>query len=178
METLSKREIIDLMQSDMKLWDRAETNDMGGGKITKSLNLPFGIGECVVTLEGLKDAGKKREAVGSYGAYIRGLVREQIDDEAVSARAASAAARSKYASSGDSVLVDPSGSPVPTSQEEVVEEAGQSHEEDATSDADFGESLAARGASLRDRIERTEADLTKWRRELKGIDAAIAAMGE
>lgn len=79
------------MQSDMKMWDSAKTEDLGNGKIRKTIVLPYGIGETTVTLEGITDAGKRRNAVAGYGEYIRGLIDEQINDEVITSRAQQAA---------------------------------------------------------------------------------------
>lgn len=178
MKQLSKREIIDVMQSDMKLWDMAETEESAPGTVVKTLNLPLGIGEYTVTIEGLKDAGKKRDALASYGAHIRGLIKERIDDEAITARAKAAAARSESVGGGDSVRDDPAGVPVPPREAPPNEEASQAYAETTTDDADFGATLIARRASLKERIGRVEVDLARWRKELKALDAACAALEE
>ena len=87
MEQISKADTLALMQSDMKMWETAETEELGGGKVKKTINLPFGIGEVSVTLEGMTDGIKRRGAVSSYGEYIRGIIDECINDEAITARA-------------------------------------------------------------------------------------------
>jgi hypothetical protein len=89
---MNKQEWIDLMQSDGKLWDMAE-KEMDGTNMKLTLRgLPWGIGDAEVTLEGMDNAIAKRNAVGSYAEYIRGLIDEQINDEAITIRAAQAAA--------------------------------------------------------------------------------------
>lgn len=123
---ISKAEIIGLMQSDMKMWDSAATKDLGDGKIMKTIVLPYGIGETTVTLEGITDAGKRRNAVAGYGEYIRGLIDEQINDEVITSRAQQAA---QEASERASSLHDTDGvggvqrAPVP--REETVPSHGE-----------------------------------------------------
>jgi len=178
MKTLSKREAIDLMNSDMKLWDAATTVDNGKGTLVKSLDLPFGIGETNVTIEGLTDAGKKRNAVSQFGEYIRGLIKERIDDEAVTARAKAAAQKAEQDDSSDS-LRDGSERVQDTRRKApTYPPAVEAHEEDVAEDAGLGATLAARRASLVERIGRVETNLTLWRKELRGIDAALEAMSD
>lgn len=180
MRELSKREAIDIMQSDMKLWDTATTEVQKDGTIVKSLHLPFGIGETSVTLQGLTDAGKKRHAVTAFGEYIRGLIEERIDDDAVTARAKAAAAKAEQADSADSPSSGSGPERVrePTVQAPVDEEADQAHEADVGQALGLGETLAAQRATLREQIGRAEDNLAKWRRELTAVEAGLDALGE
>lgn len=82
-----------ILQSDMKLWDAAITTEEDGSALTKVLDLPYGIGHTEVRLEGITDGAKRRDAVQSFGNYIRGVVEDAIGEESVTARAAQAAAR-------------------------------------------------------------------------------------
>jgi len=170
---METQELLSIMQSDMKLWDKASTEEVGPGKVVKTLDLPYGIGEYSVTLEGLNDADKRRSALASYGAHIRQIVKERIDDEAVTARAKAAAARSEQVDSGDSILVDPQGVPVAQRKTPPVQGTSGAHEEDAEEDGDLGEALAAKGTALRERIGRAEDNLAKWKKELAMIEAAL-----
>ena len=178
MITLTEADVQAIMQSDMKLWETADTTEPSPGTIVKSMHLPFGIGECNTTLEGLTDAIKKRAAVAQYGEYIRSLIKDRTDDEAIEARAKQAAARTEERDSRDSILVDSGGVPVSSGQEAVESGSEDAYVEDAEDDATFGEALAVKRATLRERIGRTEANLARWRRECKALDAALAALEE
>lgn len=178
MNELSIPDALDIVQSDMKLWDKSDTEPLPGGAVRKTINLPWGIGVVSVNLEGLNDGKGRRNAVGAYAEYIRDIVKQAIDDEAVTSRAKAQAARVEQANSGDGVLSGTEGVPESTSAEEVVEGSDEALEEDAKQPAGFGETLIARRVTLEARINRVEADIARWRRELKGIDAAIAAMEE
>ena len=172
-------EILNIMNSDFKLWERAETQDLGGGKVLKTITLPWGIGVTEVTLEGMTDAEKRRQAVGAYGEYIRSVIDERINDEAITARAKQAAARAQPADSPDSDSVSADeGLRDERLQEETYEGAGPKDKRDAQDIAGIGADLIARRTALRERVGRVEADLTRWRRELKALDAAVAALEE
>ena len=158
--------------------DAATTEDNGKGTLIKSLDLPFGIGETNVTIEGLTDAGKKRNAVSQFGEYIRGLIKERIDDEAVTARAKAAAERVEQDDSADSVRDSAERVQEPVCEASPIQTTSGSYEEDAIEDVDFGTGLAARRTSLINRIGRVESDLARWRKELKGIEAALEAMSD
>lgn len=173
------KEALNLMNSDFKLWEKADTKDLGGGKIAKTLDLPWGIGEYTVELEGMNDSNKRRAAVGAYGEHIRGIIKERTDDEIVTSRAKAAAARAEFADSTDSDslgtdegLRDES---VPT---EAVQAAGEAYQEDVTKPVILGADFPAERAAIESRIERLEAELTSARRDLRVINAVIAAMDE
>lgn len=176
---MNVNDALDIMQSDMKLWDTAEKKPIAGGKVEVTLDLPWGIGSHSVTLEGMKDAQGKRNAVGAYGEYIRGLIDEQINDEAITSRAQVAAARAEQDGSADSDSLSADAglrdTPVPA---ETNAGTGKTHEVHAQEADDFGATLTARGAALSDRIIRVEFDLARWKRELTGIQAALEAMEE
>ena len=175
------KDALDMMNSDFSLWSKAETKELGGGKVEKTLTLPWGIGEHSIVMEGMTDAGKRRAAVGAYGDYIRTLIRERTDDEAITSRAKTAAGRAELADSNNSDGVD-SGVGVREGggQEEVQEASNEEAEEaygsDATEPADLRETLASRRATLDDRIESLTRQLAVACRDLRGIDAALGAM--
>ena len=77
---MTEQELQQILNSDMKLWELAETIEASDNAVTKVLDLPYGIGITEVTLEGLSDGSKRREACGSFGEYIRGLVNTAIGD--------------------------------------------------------------------------------------------------
>ena len=175
-------EILDIMNSDFKLWEAAEDEDVGPGKVNKTINLPWGIGEVTVTREGMNDAGKRRAAVGAYGEHIRGLIRDRTSDESVEARAKQAAARAELANSEDSDGVggvEPvHGGPEAEEevQEEVTEEAARPYGPAAEQSLGLRETLTLRRAEVDDRIGILTVELDTACRELRGIDAALAAM--
>ena len=178
------KEALDIMNSDFKLWEAATDEDVGPGVVNKTINLPWGIGDVTVTMEGMNDAGKRRAAVGSYGEYIRGLIRERTADESVEARAKQAAAKAELANSEDSDGFDRL-QPVhagPEGEEEVqeapAETAERVHGRPVEEPVGLGETLAARRAEVDERIGRLTAELDTACRELRGIDAALAAMDE
>ena len=174
---MNKEDALDLMQSDMKLWDTAK-KQVKGNKVEVTLDLPLGIGEHTVTLEGMDNAQGKRNAVGAYGEYIRGLIDEQINDEAVTARAKAAAARSEPDDSPDGFGVDPNaGVQHAAGEAEAVQATGETHQGSDEGHADFGTTLIARESALRARVERAEANITSWNKELVGVVAALEAMG-
>jgi hypothetical protein len=180
------QETLDCMNSDYKLWSKAESQELPGGRVVKTLNLPWGIGDVVVTLEGLNDAGKRRDAVGSYGEYIRGVIEEAISEDAVTARAQQAAARTKQDDSGDSPIY--SGEPRVRNtavQETANAEAGKTHQAATKEHAGLGETLAARRLEIEDdvayftaRRDEAERELRQLAKDRRAIEAAIASLGE
>ena len=172
---------LDIMNSDYKLWQAAVDNDVGGGRVEKTITLPWGIGEYKVTLEGMNDAGKRREAVGQYGQHIRDLIDERINDDAVTSRAKAAAARSEQADSEDSDGLDREVNVRTGTGAEEVQEAADEGPEEAYGSAtegnvDLREVLVARRAALDGRIEELTERLAVACRDLRGIDAALEAM--
>lgn len=167
------------MQSDMKLWEKASKEQAGGNNLKLTLDLPWGIGPYTVTMEGLKDAQAKRNAVGAYGAHIRGLIKERIDDEAITSRAKAAAARSEQASGPDRDSVSPNqglrDSSVP---EKAVQGAGQAYSQTSSPLVGSRESLVAERAIVENGIKILESRLAQSRKELRVIDMAIAIMEE
>ena len=174
---MNTQEALDIMQSDMKLWETATEKDLGGGKVEKTLSLPWGIGEVKVVLEGMTDADKRRSAVAGYGGYIRDLIKERIDDEAITSRAQTAAARLESANSADGHSLDAAGGGYKDSETAALPKAGEAHDEDVEETEDFGATLIAREAVLLERTGRARANLAAWDKELQGIEAALKAMG-
>jgi hypothetical protein len=168
--------MLDMMQSDFKLWEKSETVERGDGVVEKTITLPWGIGPVSVVLEGMNNAGKRREAVGAYGDYIRGLINDRINDESVTARAQQAAARAEQDDSGGSDDLDGVGVQGPQATPQADVAAGPEDKGYAEDTSDLGATLTARRTALRERVGRVEADLARWRRELKALDAAVAAL--
>lgn len=90
---MNEQEFQAILNSDSKLWDHATTEIVGPNAIKKTITIPWGIGEKVVTLEGTGDAKGKREAFSAFGGYVRELVDDRIGDEAVEERAKQAASK-------------------------------------------------------------------------------------
>jgi len=172
---------LDIMNSDYKLWQAAEDTDLGGGRVEKAITLPWGIGEYKVTLEGMKDAGKRRDAVGQYGQHIRDLIDERINDEAITSRAKAASARAEQADSEDSDGLDRAvdvrtGTGAEEVQEAADEGPEEAHGSDAEDTADLREVLLARRAKVDGRIEELTREFDLACRDRRGLDAALAAM--
>ena len=184
---LNEEEVYAIMQSDMKLWESATTL-AEGNNITKRLILPFGVGEVAIKFEGVDNGLKRRAAAEQWGATIRDIIKDRIDDESITQRARLAAA--SRASEGESEAVGDTDSGHGAEDEAtqrgggesaVLSEAGadavQAHAKDAQGDnGPSGTDFVARAEWLRERIEEDEARLSERRRELKALDAAIAVL--
>ena len=113
---MNEQELQSILNSDMKLWDRAETIEEGTTLI-KVLDLPYGIGRTEIRLEGIDDAIKRRGALESFGEYIRGIVENKIGEESITARAqskaalAGPAASDNYGGRAPTVETEPGGAP-------------------------------------------------------------------
>jgi hypothetical protein len=167
------QETLDVLSSDMKLWEAAEKEDLGGGRLKLALDLPWGIGLTEVTLEGMNDAGAKRNALGSYGQYIRDLHANATSEDEISARARQRAALAEPIGGEDSVDGS-AGVPKDTRPEkEAYEEAGGAYALDVGGPAGLGESLIARRAALVEEIEGLRGRLDTAERELEMIKAAL-----
>lgn len=175
---MNEVEALNLVNSDIALWEKAETTDLGGGSIEKKIHLPWGIGEVAVTLEGLTDGAKRRQALEQYGAYIRELVRDATDDDAITARAQIAAAKREQDDSGGSfgghapVPSDPHPTP------SVVQGAGKAHEENVKGVTSLREGLVAQRDFFREQLGEYERGAKALRAELRALDAAIEAYEE
>lgn len=171
------REVLDIMNSDFKLWEQATSEDLDGGRVAKTIILPWGIGEYRIVLEGMTNADTRRGAVSAYGDHIRGLIDDRINDQAITSRAQVAASKAEPIDSGDSdgssggLGVRDTG--VPTPDDEEAEEA---HDEDASRPSNWGDDIATQRAQVEGEIDRHTIELSRLLRQLRGIDAAIAAM--
>jgi len=185
--TLTEDEVYAIMQSDIKLWERAST-EQKGDSITKRMFLPFGIGEVAVEFQGVNNGITRRGAAEQWGGIIRDRVKERIDDEAITARAQLAAAlrasevESEGVGNADSGHSDADGPTVGDKGEQtVLQEAGagavQAHAVDAQDDdGPGGTDFAARAEWLRGKINKAEASIRGWRRELKALEAALSVL--
>lgn len=177
---MTTQEVLSIMQSDLALWDNASTEDLGEGTVRKVLELPWGIGNYEVTLEGLTNGVKRREALGQYGAHIRAVVADQINDDAIESRAKGAAQKAEQGHSGDSVLYTPPGVSNTQGTQAPKESPEGSHETDAEGSLTLGAMLIARGTEARDDLIKAIGQCDDTRRgltvELKVVEAALAAM--
>ena len=183
---LTREEVFAIMQSDMKLWEKAET-EVSGNDITKRLTLPMGIGEIAVQFQGVDNGLKRRSAAEQWGATIREAVKEATDDEAITARAQLAAAQKEAELQSEGVGDTDSGhgsgdeAPVGLQHQQAVPAAttgqpAKAHEADGGEDqGPPGTDFAARAEWLRGRVAETEKRLEGYRRELRAFEAAIAA---
>lgn len=178
MITLTEIEALSIMSSDMKLWEIAETKEPEPGVLVKRLALPWGIGETEIRLEGITDAIKRRGAVQQYADYIRNLIKDKTDDEAVEARAKQAAARLEPLDSGGSILTSSGRVPSEGVEEAFVPGTGDIYQDNVEGDGGFGANLIAQRSALQARVGRAEADITAWRRTLRALDAACLALEE
>jgi len=174
---MKETEALDMMNSDFKLWEQASDEDLGNGVVAKTITLPWGIGEYTINMEGMNNALKRRAAVEAYGAHIRGVIKERIDDTAIVGRAQAAASRTEQVNSEDSNRV--SGI-VGVRDEEFPQthatETTEAHHKDAEEAFNFGDDLTATRAQVSGRIERLTDELAHLCRQLRGIDAALKAM--
>ena len=181
---LTGEEIHGIMNSDIKLWEQA-TTEQRGTTITKAVVLPFGIGEMRVSFEGVDNGIKRRAAAEQWGLMVRERVKNAIDDESVTARAQQAAAlreseeesaRLERLDSGDG---DSNSTTVGLQDQSAVPTASktgsvQAHAFDAEADqGPEGTDFTARAEWLRTRIGEGERQLKGWRRELRALEAAI-----
>jgi hypothetical protein len=175
---LTEENIGAILHSDMKLWDSAESESVGEGKVKKTLVLPYGIGKTEVTLEGLTDGNKRRQALGQYGDYIRGVIKDRTSDDAVESRAKQAAARARPEDSDDSLREYALRAEEKEHQTEAIQSTEEAHEATAKGVIEFGEALVAQRDGLALRIRRTEDVLAKQRLEYRALAAACEAMEE
>lgn len=178
---MNKTDWTDVMQHDVRLWDMAEHKDNPDGTITKTLrNMPWGIGDLEVTLEGLDNAIKRREAVGSFANYVRDVIDERINDEAVEARATQAAALASPDPSELSVDVGPNrgAAGVGREREEVSpvanQEAVPAFEQPTNRTAD----PAHRLSELRTGVEGARAYIATASTEIKALEAYMEIINE
>ena len=120
---MSPSELLEIIQSDFKLWENSET-EVVGDTIKKTIHLPHGIGEFSISFGGITNATGRRNAAAMWGESIREEVDNAIGDEAVTARAAQRAA---YSSEDDGAHGGPSepNQDVPKGEAILDEEAIQ-----------------------------------------------------
>ncbi len=163
MIALNEKDFLNMMQSDSKLWETAES-ETKGDKLVKTIYIPWGIGETTVTLEGLDNVNGRRAAFSTYGEYIRGLVDNQISEESITARAEQAAAR---ASDSADRQPDTTG-PSPQDTEAIFDtETVPSFEINGTLPANPADKLA----ELKRRCTAAAAYITETHIEINALEA-------
>lgn len=161
---MNENEFLALMQSDSKLWDYATTTHNKDGSIDKTLQIPWGIGEITVTLEGMDNVQGRRAAFNSFGDYIRGLINDKTSDDAITARAKQAAAR--VGEKSDS-LIDSTGTR-PEEPETIFDsETVETYDDPTLQIAD----PAARLTNLRRAIDRARKFIDSTETEMKALEA-------
>lgn len=185
MTQLTVQEALGIMQSDNGLWNRAEKRQ-GKDGLELVLDLPWGIGTAPVTLQGTDNAKGRRNAVSAYGDYIRGIIKERIDDDEVTSRARAAAARHEQAdsdSSGSGIYTGERDKGQSSVQEAAPSQSKQTHDRSAKRSVGLRETLTSRRLEIEDdieffraRIAEADTELKELYRELRGIVAAVEAM--
>jgi hypothetical protein len=132
---MNEQELNAIMQHDLKLWDSAVVELDKSGVMSRTLDLPHGIGPYTIIVGKYNDfnAMQRRDAVGQFGEAVRAAIKDRIDDEAVTARAQQAAARAmppadpvpplNRSNTGRSGEV-PAEAPVPSFEEAVFTREG------------------------------------------------------
>lgn len=169
---MNATELNEIMNSDMKLWERAETETKDSNStVKKSLDLPHGIGLYSITFTGVTDAEKRRSAMQQWGDFVRAEVQNRIDDEAVSARAAQRAAKvSEDASRRDAEHGGGASGAASVPNTEAV----PAHEPNPFTSR---EAAASRINECRGRIDYYTAQLEELRLEMKALTAFAEVMG-
>lgn len=161
---MTPSELNSIIQSDFKLWEKADTVQ-DGGTITKRLVLPHGIGDFQISFEGVNNAEGRRNAAAVWGDAVRNEVDNKIGDESVTARAAQRAAQagedtSRYTGPGEPDKDD-------AGPEEVsAKDSVQTHGEVATFSTDPSDRY--------DELVRYRGQLAD---KIKGLDIEIKALG-
>lgn len=176
---MDKSEWRAIMQSDSKVWELAEKRLTKEGMELTMRDMPWGIGDAVVIMEVKNDGRPTIGAFSGYGAYIRGLIDECINDEAIEARATQDAAFAREDS--DQRAVDDAGRDnntggvggVPQEVSEVAnKETVPLFSVPSTHDTD----PATRLSELRDAVDQCRAYISVTTREIEALEAYEAVM--
>lgn len=154
---MNENEFRSIMFSDQKLWDFAETTDETPNSLTKSINVPWGIGTIDVTLEGTNNASGRRAAFEGFGNYIRDLIKERTSDESVTARAKQSDVRDAELS-----LEQPNPLQIPDTFASTN-----------IAEASSPTAIANRADLVENKITRLVQTLEELRLELKGLNAFL-----
>lgn len=162
---MTETEFLAILASDSKLWELAGTNVNEDG-MTKTLDIPWGIGKIEVTLEGVDNAAGRRAAFSAFGDYVRGLVDDKTSDDAVTAKAEQALARAgsepdRLPDSGRTGI----GRPAPLPDQETM----ATYDVPATLSAD----PANRLSELRRAVRGAEDFVAKTLVEIKALEAYV-----
>lgn len=160
---MDARTLRNILNSDFKLWEQAHTAE-DGAVITKSLDLPYGIGVLQQSFEGVNNAEGRRNAAVIWGEIVREAVDDAIGEESVSARAAQASSRVSPDDGGDGGPSIPN--PYYAGEEALFAEGPVQTLGEAT------EGSATAGSRLNDlRRQRSE-----YARRIRGLDLEIKAL--
>lgn len=164
---MNEKEILGIMASDMKLWDKAVTSEEDGVLIKTLKDLPWGIGDFNVRFEGVSNADQRRAAVNQFGQVVRDEINSRIDDEIVSARAAQKVASysddSDREVGGDSTNESTGEKAVGGSTIQTFEGEGQ----------DFGSTIGRRVRDLQSNVKALRQELRLKEKELAALEAAL-----
>lgn len=163
---MNESELIGILHSDMKLWEKAVTSAHEKG-IAKTLELPYGIGETTVVFP-----EDNLGAVQTYGGMVRGWVKEARGEEALEAKrlerlAAEAQAEGTVEDAGSAAGTELGDGP---GDDQVVAEEAVPPSTKIISQA---EAMASAADDLRRGIAEREHDVRIMRRELKALEAAL-----
>ena len=153
-----------ILQSDFSLWEQSQTLDEDEKGLTKTVMLPYNIGQFTIRFEGINNAETRRGAVAAWGDSIRDAVETAIGEESVSARAAQKAARASYDDGGDGGLGSPD---THDAREEAVVE------KEAVQASISPPTLSAEPSDRLNELIGFRNDLTK---RIKGLDLEIKAL--
>jgi hypothetical protein len=164
------QELSGILQSDMALWDRAEKSTNDKGQLVVKTELPHGIGEFVITFEGVTNAIQRRAAAEQWAANIRAAISDIISEESVTARAQQALART----GGDSDQLHAlSGFDREFAKEIPDGPTVQTHEEQVDA---LGQDPASRLAGLRRLCDQYTLNIRSMRREIEALTAYVEVM--
>lgn len=175
---MTQSEWLSIMHHDVRLWDMAEKEEVKGGMKLTMRDMPWGIGDAEVTLEGVSDANERRNAVGTYGAYIRGLIDNEIDDEAVEARATQAAAFASEDADKHALGLERNtgAGGVEGTQQAVQAVAGAEAVPTFMQSVSVSTDPAARLSELRAGVGDARDYITATSREIEALEAYVAVM--
>lgn len=171
---MNMQEMLNICQSDFGLWNKSNPQELAPGEITLTIEAPWGTE--TQTIGGIIDAKTRQAGVQWWGNHIRGIVEEHTDDALIQSRATQAAAEKESRDSESGIYAGPGEVRNPRREEGAKEEDSRPPVQHAEEPTDFRASLIARRTEIAGRANEAQSNLTRWRRELKAMDAALAAM--
>lgn len=162
---LSEDFITNNMQSDIQLWEKALTQETDE-TLTKTVTLPYGIGVYSLTFERPASGEQRRFAAATWAESIRTAINDVIGEDAVTARAAQAPARSSE--SNDSINSSGgTGAHTEAGGTQAVEGSVPS----LGGFADHATECSYRLDAIRDEIMRTQKKLADLKKEQRALSA-------